>query len=88
MNMIAVILAITSGFVLLGHHDTTVRLIATSLAVDASLAPLTTVIATRRGRSLTFWAVAGFAFGMWALACVLLMRRRNHLNYPPESDAA
>jgi hypothetical protein len=88
MNTIAVILAITSGFALLGYHETTACLIATSLAVDASLAPLTTIIAARRGRSLTFWAVAGFAFGTWALACVLLMRRRNHLDYPPESDAA
>jgi hypothetical protein len=88
MSTIATILGFTSGFALLGYHETTARLIATSLAVDASLAPLTTVIAARRGRSLTFWAVTGFAFGMWALACVLLMRRRNHLDYPPESDAA
>ncbi len=88
MSIIATILGFTSGFALLGHHETTTRLIATSLAVDASLAPLTAVIAMRRGRSLIFWAVAGFAFGMWALACVLLVRRRNHIDYPPESDAA
>jgi hypothetical protein len=88
MNTIAAILAITSGFALLGYHETTPRLIATSLAVDASLAPLTAIIAVRRGCSLTFWAIAGFAFGMWALACVLLVCRRNHLDYPPESDAA
>jgi hypothetical protein len=88
MGIIATILAITSGFALVGYHEPTARLIATSLTVDASLAPLTAVIATRRGRSLVFWAVAGFAFGMWALAGVLLMRRRNHPHYPPESDAA
>jgi hypothetical protein len=88
MSIIATILGFTSGFALLGYHEPTIRLIATSLAVDASLAPLTTVIAARRGRSLAFWAVAGFALGMWALAGVLLMRRRNHLDYPPESDAA
>jgi hypothetical protein len=88
MRTIAAILGITSGFALLGHHETTARLIATSLAVDASLAPLTATIAARRARSPTLWAVVGFAFGMWALACVLLMGRRNHPDYPPESDAA
>jgi hypothetical protein len=88
MSTIAAILGIASGFALLGYHETTVRLIATSLAVDASLAPLTAIIAGRRARSSAFWAVAGFAFGMWALAYVLLVRRRNHPDYPPESDAA
>ena len=88
MRTIAAILGIASGFALLGYHETTVRLIATSLAVDASLAPLTAIIAARRARSSAFWAVAGFAFGMWALAYVLLVRRRNHPDYPPESDAA
>ena len=88
MSTIAAILGVTSGFALLGYHETTARLIATSLAVDASLAPLTAIIAARRGRSPAFWAVAGFTFGMWALACVLLVRRRNDPDYPPESDAA
>jgi len=88
MSTIAVILSITSGFALLGYHETAARLIATSLAVDASLAPLTAIIAARRARSPTFWAVAGFAFGMWALAYVLLMRRPNPPDYSPESDAA
>ena len=88
MSAIAAILGITSGFALLGYHETTSRLIATSLAVDASLAPLTALIATRRARSLTFWAIVGFAFGVWALACLLLVSRREHSDYPPESDAA
>jgi hypothetical protein len=88
MSTIAAILSLMSGFALLGHHETTTRLIATSLAIDASLAPLTAIIAARRSRSPTFWAVAGFALGMWALACVLLMRRSNNPDYPPESDAA
>jgi hypothetical protein len=87
MSTIAAILGITSGFALLGYHETPARLIATSLAVDASLAPLTAIIAARRARSPAFWAVAGFAFGMWALAYVLLVRR-NDPDYPPESDAA
>jgi hypothetical protein len=88
MSTIAIILGITSGFALLGCHETTARLIATSLAVDASIAPLTAIIAARRGRSATFWAVAGLGFGMWSLACVLLVSRRNDPDYPPESDAA
>jgi len=88
MNTIAAILGITSGFALLGYHEPPARLIATSLAVDASLAPLTAIIAARRTRSPAFWMIAGFAFGMWALAYVLLIRRRNDRDYPPTSDAA
>jgi hypothetical protein len=88
MSTIAAILGLTSGFALLGYHETNAHLIATSLAVDASLAPLTTIIAARRERSVTLWAIAGFALGMWALACVLFIGRRNPPDYPPESDAA
>jgi hypothetical protein len=88
MSTIAAILGLTSGFALLGYHESTSRLLATSLAVDASLAPLTAIIAARHARSAAFWAVAGFAFGMWALAAVLLIRRNNGSGYPPESDAA
>jgi hypothetical protein len=85
---IATILAVTSGFALLGNHETPANLIATSLAVDATLAPLTATIAARRSRSPVFWTVVGFAFGVWALACVLVLQRRNDTDYPPESDAA
>jgi hypothetical protein len=88
MSTIAAILAFTSGFALLGYHEATARLIATSLAVDASLAPLTAIIAARHSRSPAIWGLAGFAFGMWALAAVLLMRRRNVPDYSPDSDAA
>jgi len=88
MSTIAAILGFTSGFALLGYHETTARLIATSLAVNASLAPLTAIIAARRARSLTFWVIAGFAFGMWALAIVLLLSRRSDPDYSPDSDAA
>ena len=88
MKTVALVLSITSGFVLLGYHEPTARLIGTSLAVDASLAPLTAIIAVRRGRSFPFWAIVGFAFGMWGLACVLLIPRRNDADYRPESDAA
>jgi hypothetical protein len=88
VSSIAAILAFTSGFALLGYHESTMRLIATSLAVDATLAPLTAIIAARRSRSPAFWAIAGFAFGMWALALVLLMSSRNLAHYSPDSDAA
>jgi hypothetical protein len=88
MITFAAIVSLTSGFALLGYHETTAGLIATSLAVDASLAPLTAIIAMRRARSPWFWAVAGFALGMWALAIVLLIPGRNEPDYPPESDAA
>jgi hypothetical protein len=88
MSTVAAIVGIMSGFTLLGHHETAARLIATSLMVDASLAPLTATIALRRARSAIFWGLVGFAFGMWALACVLLLGRRNHSDYPPQSDAA
>lgn len=88
MNTIATILAFTSGFALLGYHESTARLIATSLAVDATLAPLTAIIAARHSRSVVFWGVAGFAFGMWALAAVLLISGRSLPDYSPGSDAA
>jgi hypothetical protein len=88
MSTIAAILAFTSGFALLGYYETTNRLIATSLAISISLAPLTATIAARRSRSPAFWGIAGFAFGMWALAAVLLISRRKVPDYSPDSDAA
>jgi len=88
VSTFAAILGFTSGFALLGYHETAARLIATSLAVNASLAPLTAIIAARRSRSPAFWAFVGFAFGMWALAIVLLMSRHNDPDYSPDSDAA
>jgi hypothetical protein len=87
LTKLATILSFTSGFALLGYHEMSARLIATSLAVDASLAPVTAIIAARRGRSAALWAVTGFAFGIWALAFVLISRRSNP-NYSPNSDAA
>jgi type IV secretory pathway TrbD component len=92
MQTLATILSITSGFGLIGYHEGLDRMIATSLAVDASLAPLTAVIASRRGRSVLFWIIAGFGLGMWALAYVLLFTPRHgrpsDSQYPPTSDAA
>jgi hypothetical protein len=88
MHTLALILGITSGFAALGHREPTANLIATSLAVDASLAPLTAVIAARRGCSPWLWAIVGFALGAWALACVLIRQPRNDAEFPPTSDAA
>jgi hypothetical protein len=89
---IATILGVASGFILIGYPEAPAEMIATSLVVDASLAPLTAVIASRRGRSVSLWAVAGFIFGLWALAYVLLAGRRGvrprDPQYPSASDAA
>lgn len=91
MLTLARILGLASGFALMRYHLPPGGIIATSLVVDATLAPLTGVIAARRGRSALLWAVLGFPFGMWSLAYVLLVRPRTVANdpgYPPTSDAA
>jgi hypothetical protein len=92
MTTIATIVGIMSGFFLAGMHREPANIIATSLAIDASLAPLTALIARRRGRSATRWMVLGFVLGAWALAWILLFgqRRRTQIphDFPPTSDAA
>lgn len=90
MNTLATIVGLASGFALIGYHEPPAEMIATSLMVDVSLAPLTAVIASRRGRSASIWAAMGFLLGMWALAYVLIFkpRRPQTSQYPPESDAA
>ena len=92
MVTLAKVLGIASGFALMRSGAPPATLIATSLAIDLALAPLTAVIASRRGRSVTLWTVAGLAFGMWALAAVLVMKagpaRPEPPRYPPTSDAA
>ena len=91
MQTVATIIAYASGFALMRYHESAANLLATSLAVDASLAPLTAIVATRRGRPAMLWAIAGFFFGLWAFIVVLLLgkpkpRPREH--FPPTSDAA
>lgn len=76
MSALALILGITSGFILSGFHESPINLIMTSLAVDAALAPITTIIAVRRRRSGGTWALLGLVFGMWALVWVLLFGKR------------
>ena len=88
MEIIAHLVGLTSGFALMRLHKAPVDMIATSLIVDAALAPLTAVIAARRGRSAMRWVIAGFAFGMWALAYVLIIApARTDVPAQPESPA-
>jgi hypothetical protein len=92
MQLLATILGAASGFLIMGYHDQTAEIIATSLVVDASLAPLTGVIAAHRGWSPARWSIIGFPFGVWALGLVLLLRstrpERTDRPFPPPSDAA
>ena len=94
MQTFATILAYASGFALMRYHASSANLLATSLAVDASLAPLTAIVAMRRGRPARMWAVVGFFFGLWAFIAVLLIGKakapgpRQPGEFPPTSDAA
>ena len=93
MQTVVTLISFASGFALMGYHESPATMLMTSLAIDASLAPLTAVVAVRRGRSLILWVLLGFAFGMWALAFILLARKRaasapSAPGYPPTSDAA
>lgn len=96
MHTLAIILSLTSGFALMGNRLAPETIVATSIVVDLALAPLTAVIAARRGRRASIWAVAGLAFGMWTLAAVLMLpavsaerpARPEPPAYPPTSHAA
>ena len=94
MQTLATIVAYASGFALMRYHESAANLLATSLAVDASLAPLTAIVAMRRGRPTTRWAIIGFPFGLWAFIAVLLIGKpkapgpRMPEKFPPTSDAA
>ena len=92
MHTVANILSLTSGFALMGYRLPPLTILMTSIVVDLALAPLTAVIASRRGRSGMRWTIAGLALGMWALALVLVLPAANRPQadkpYPPTSDAA
>ena len=93
MTTLASILSLTSGFALMGYRLPPATIIGTSIMVDISLAPLTAVIANRRGRSVIGWTIAGLALGMWAVAAVLILPAVNKSpsgppSFPPTSDAA
>ncbi|HUA33933.1 MAG TPA: hypothetical protein VMA09_10040 [Candidatus Binataceae bacterium] len=94
MNSLANIMAVASGFVLMGYRGQPANLLATSIVVNLALAPMTAVIASRRNRSVLRWTIGGLALGAWALATVLLLPASNEESrppapkYPPTSDAA
>jgi hypothetical protein len=95
MTTLANVLSLASGFALMGYRDAPANLIATSIIIDVALAPLTAVIASRRGRSAIRWTIAGLVLGAWALAAVLIMPASRPAQsspdapqYPPTSDAA
>jgi hypothetical protein len=94
MQTFATIVAYASGFGLMRYHESALDLLVTSLAVDASLAPLTAIVAMRRGRAVIMWTLVGFLFGLWAFIAVLLIGKpkpagsRLSSGFPPTSDAA
>ena len=65
--------AFASGFALMGYREAPLNLLVTSAVINLSLAPLTAIIAARRGHSALVWSVIGLCFGMWALAATLLL---------------
>ncbi len=95
MTTVAAIVSYTSGFALMRFRGSPLEAISTSLAIDAALAPLTALVAARRGRSAILWAVIGFVFGAWALFWALVVLSFKPVRsdpsgpgFPPTSDAA
>jgi len=95
MSTIASILGIVSGFALMGYHEPTTNLIATSVIINVALTPLTAIVASRRGRSTLRWTFAGLLLGAWALATVMIIPPNRPApplpdapQYPPTSHAA
>lgn len=72
---LALVLSVTSGFVLLGYHLDAASMVATSLIVDLALAPVTAIVAYQHKRPVLAWTLAGLAFGAWALATILILVR-------------
>ncbi len=95
MTTVAAIVGYASGFALMRFRASPADVIGTSLAIDAALAPLTALIAARRGRSVVLWGALGFLFGVWALFWALLVLSVKPARvdpstpgFPPSSDAA
>ena len=95
MTTVAAIVSYASGFALMRYHAAPAVVICTSLAIDASLAPLTALVAARRGRSVALWGAIGFILGAWALFWALLVLSvkparidPSRPGFPPTSDAA
>jgi hypothetical protein len=85
MTSLANIVALASGFVLMGYRGRPAELLATSIIVNLALAPMTAIIAMRRHRSIVRWTIAGLALGAWALAAVLLLPASVTPPEPPPS---
>ena len=79
MHIVAIVLAVGSGFILTRPHAPSEELIATSLLIDAALAPVTAMLAHERGRSTLRWCIFGAALGMWALAAAFFVWERERL---------
>ena len=79
---VALVLSITSGFVLLGYRLGPASMIATSIIIDLALAPVTTVVAFQHKRPVMIWAIMGLAFGAWALAAILMLVRLRRATEP------
>jgi hypothetical protein len=94
MTSLANIMAVASGFVLMGYRGQPAELLATSIVVNLAMAPMTAVIASRRNRSVLRWTIGGLALGAWALAAILILPANVASphppapKYPPTSDAA
>jgi hypothetical protein len=86
MTTLATILSLASGFALMGYHEPTANMIATSIIINVALTPLTAIVASRRGRSVLRWTVAGLLFGAWALAAVMIIPAPTH-PAPPRPDS-
>jgi hypothetical protein len=76
MRIFALILSITSGFALMRYALPPMTTTMTAIAVDLALAPITAIVAHRRGRSAMRWSLIGVTLGVWALAYVLLVPSR------------
>jgi hypothetical protein len=77
------------------YYEPPANLIATSIIVNLALTPLTAIVASRRGRSVARWIVAGLLLGAWALAVVMIIPpsrpdepRPDAPQFPPTSHAA
>ena len=95
MTTVANIMSLASGFALMGYREPPANLLATSIIVNLALTPLTAIVASRRGRSVIRWIIAGLLLGAWALAAVMIIPPSRPAppipdapQYPPTSHAA
>ena len=88
MQTLATAVALASGFALTGYDGRAAELLATSLAINLALAPLTAAVAARRGRSVLVWGAIGLGFGLWALAGALIfLAPKSRYGSPPAADS-